>query len=100
MKVILVNAKLVFIFVLQNIYLCFPDEKEVPIVHKANGHIPQQPDIDQHEDIKSDAGSPIADEKQKKSDAKEESGIDKIDIKEVDIVNPPESQATVESGQQ
>lgn len=72
---------------------------EAPIVHKANGHIPQQPNIDQHEEIKSGEGSPDADEKQKKSDTKDESGIDKIDIKEVDIVNPPESQATVESGE-
>lgn len=76
------------------------DEKETAIVHKANGHIPQQPNINQHEEMKSDNGSPVADEKQKKSDTKDESGIEKMDAKEVDIVNPPESQATVESGQQ
>lgn len=82
------------------IFTRFSDEKEAPVVLKANGHIPQQPNIDQHEETKSDDGSPIADEKQKKSDAKEESGMDKIDVKEGDIINPPESQATVESGKQ
>lgn len=99
-KMVRFKKNIFFVDGIKKLLLSVSDEKEPPIMHKANGHIPQQPNIDQHDEIKSDEGSPIADEKHKKSDTKEESVIDKIDIKEVDIVNPPESQATVESGQQ